>query len=344
MIIDNHAHVGVRKETDFDSYEDHMRNLQRLRYLRPREVRRVEDDSIVKDGRKTLWNESLSGNWQGRYDVDFKVKDERYIWEREGVKYYQPAATNVPQPASQLISLMDEVGIDKAVVQLPRNLNRYFSEIMHEYPDRFIALCQIEESEAYAKENIEKFRMYVKDWGLKGLYFDPLPGWDGWDNLYTEKYEPLWREVISLKIPIYSVCYSWNFEMFIKNHYKLLKKFPGITLVIVHGFPPKNLLQRKGIVKIPKIGVETVKNFDVYLELIVGRRPGDYGSHNEVIRCLYDTFGPSKLVWGSEFTKTRSPLAREYAKQLSYLEETCDYISKNDLRLILGENIQRIHE
>jgi len=371
MIIDNHAHVGIREKTDWDSYEDHMRYSQRELYWSRGEIRRVEDNSIVEDGWKTLWDENLWGSWEGRYDVNFRIEGERYVWEKDDVKCYRPLIPNAPQSPSQLVSLMNKAGIDKAVLQWPRNLNRYISQTMHEYPSRFIGLCLIEQSEAYTQESLENLEMYIEDWGLKGLYYDPrYNGWDGYDNFYTEKYEPLWRKVVSLEIPVYGVCCFKDFEIYTKNFSKLLKRFPDITLVIVHGFPPAALLKGENTVKIPKIAVELVKDYNVYLELLVDV-PGDtkdkenkpygyystspedqvsklygyFGPHDEVIRCLYDTFGPSKLIWGSEFTHGLGPpyTAIQYARQLGYLEKRCEFMSKDDLKLILGGNVEKIY-
>ena len=63
MIIDSHAHAGVRSELDWDfaSVAEHRAYDQRLLWTRLNigrklEVRRWEDDSVVEDGWETLWD------------------------------------------------------------------------------------------------------------------------------------------------------------------------------------------------------------------------------------------------------------------------------------------------
>ena len=61
---------------------------------------------------------------------------------------------------------------------------------------------------------------------------------------------------------------------------------------------------------------------------------------------LFDTFGPRKLVWGSEFVTynvTGPPFTAErYREHLRYLERRCDYLSQDDLDLILGGNLDAV--
>ena len=87
-----------------------------------------------------------------------------------------------------------------------------------------------------------------------------------------------------------------------------------------------------------------MKNHDIYLELLP--KILYYGKDNEIIRRVFDTFGPRKLVWGSEFVTynvTGPPFAAErYREHLRYLERRCDYLSQDDLDLILGGNLDAV--
>ena len=74
----------------------------------------------------------------------------------------------------------------------------------------------------------------------------------------------------------------------------------------------------------------------------------NYGPNDEVIRLLYDAFGPSKLIWGSEFAAYNlvgPPFTPErYAQSLNYMRRRCDYMTQDDLRLIHGGNLQRVFD
>lgn len=304
---------------------------------------RVRDDSLVKNGWKTLWNENFRGTWEARYDVNFRFEKGRFLWEKDGEKYYSPARS--PAPPELLISLMDSIGINKAVLQHTTNtfkLAKYYSRAVHKYPERFIGLTQIDASEAYTrqKETIEELHTHIEYLGLRGLFWcsDVPSGWDGYDNFHTSKYDPFWREVHSLDIPVYASFDSRNYP--ILKIKKWVERFPEITRVLLHGIPSEVLLKDKNTLQISDIAIDIVKNYDVYLELLT--IPSQfYLSHtkgDQIIRCLYETFGALKLIWGSELPV----FACEYSKVLGYFKEKCDYISKDDLKLILGGNIQKI--
>ena len=74
----------------------------------------------------------------------------------------------------------------------------------------------------------------------------------------------------------------------------------------------------------------------------------NFGPNDELIRLLYDTFGPTKLIWGSEFAGYQivgPPFrAERYTDSLTYMRRRCDYMSAEDLRLIHGGNLQRIFD
>lgn len=350
MIIDNHTHTwpyyGEEEEWEYKNIDEHMKYSQRHFFTWRLPVRRVKDDSLAKDGWRTLWNENLRGTWEARYDVGFRFEKGRFLWEKDGEEYYSPARS--PAPPELLISLMDSVGVDKAVLQHTTNtfkLAKYYSRAVHKYPERFIGLTQIDASEAYTRqeETIEELHTHIEDLGLRGLFWcsDAPPGWDGYDNFHTGKYDPFWRKVHSLNIPVYASFDIWDHrDHLILKIKKWIERFPEITRVLLHGIPPEILLKNENTLQISDIAIDIVKNHDVYLELLpipdqfyLSLAKGD-----QVIRCLYETFGPSKLVWGSEL-----PIfASEYNKVLGYFEEKCDYIPEDDLKLILGGNVRKI--
>ena len=103
-----------------------------------------------------------------------------------------------------------------------------------------------------------------------------------------------------------------------------------------------------GSVAIPESMISAVKNYNVYLELLPGLdgmtdSPNRYGPNDEVIKAFYDTFGPSRLMWGSEFTNVWLPTVNQYRYQFEYLKNHCEYMTDEDLALIMGGNAMRIY-
>ena len=363
MIIDSHAHAGVRSELDWDfaSVAEHRAYDQRLLWTRLNigrklEVRRWDDDSLVEDGWETLWDPRYPNSWEGRRDVNLRVAVEKadewhanhlpatFAWEHDGEQYYAAGPLVLSHlkaaPPELLVQLMDQAGIDKAVLHCLDPLNKYFARLMLEYPQRFIGLCRIEESTAYTDQGLEALRVAVEDLGLMGMYHEPLPGWEGYEDFHTAKYDPFWREVERLRFPLYLFgCFYRTFDQALPRLQALLKKFPGLTIILVHGLPPWYI--KDGI---PAAARDLVRNHEIYLELLP--KILHYGKEDEIVRRVFDTFGPRKLVWGSEFVTynvTGPPFTAErYREHLRYLERRCDYLSRDDLDLILGGNLDAV--
>lgn len=356
MIIDNHTHVmpaiGELSEYDFSSVAERNRILQKLVYLLCRSynwatARKVEDNVIDKEAWKGLWDEKQWGNWEGIRDVNFRVKGRKCFWKtKDGAEYYMDISP-YPGTPENLISLMDEAGVDKAVFHTGEFLNKYAGRIMRKYPGRFLCLCHVDEGKAYQKEEIEKLHMYVEELGLKGIFFDAHdPAWEGYGDFHEDKYDPFWKEVEALGIPSYH-CGSYNgrhnYEKALPILKRLLEKFPSLKIILLHGYPPRFFLKEGINDFVRKMALDIVKNYDVYLEVLPN--VSDIFQHpkkTKILRYLYETFGPHKLLWGSELTGKTT--AAFYADQLRYLEKNCDYISKNDRNLILGGNVQRIYD
>ena len=119
----------------------------------------------------------------------------------------------------------------------------------------------------------------------------------------------------------------------------VLRKFPGIRMVLTNGVLASYVADRPH----PRGVRERTQRL---------RRPHrdprqhrQLRSHDEVIRLLYDAFGPTKLIWGSEFAAYNLVGTPErYAQSLNYMRRRCDYMTQDDLRLIHGGNLQRVFD
>ena len=239
------------------------------------------------------------------------------------------------------LSLMDAVGVHVAVLHTNRPwANQYHRRVIREHPTRFASVCKIAEREGASDRNLADLRRYVEEWGFSGLYYDP-PREDPFLHFYTDDSRPLWDLIDSLRMPVCLVSYQQNFQTLWPEALKVLDDHPTLSIEIIHGLHPASLLAGGHRVVIPDSAMELVKGYAVYLDLLPGHREGTYGPNDEVIQVLYDSFGPSKLIWGSEFTKVPSPTAEQYRYQLGYLKRRCAYMPQDDLRLIMGENARR---
>ena len=361
MIIDSHTHVSVRCEADWDldSSAATVKYCFQRNLARPHiEVRRLADDSVVADGWKTLWDEHRLTSWDGCKDVGLRIAWERagrptvsctpyFTWLSDGEELYAPGdhvliAYKGPPP-EVLLWLMNATGIDRAVLQLPPiHLNKFFSRVVHEHPTRFIGLCNVDESTAYTKENLDRLHVYVEELGLRGFYHEPTRGWEGFTAFHTAKFDPFWRAIEALGVVMYIGGPFGNvYPEFIPKLEAVLQKFPGIRMVLTNGVLASYV--EDGI---PEEFARVINGYDVHTEILTNIV--NYGPGDEVIRLLYDAFGPTKLIWGSEFAAYNlvgPPFTPErYAQCLNYMRRRCDYMTRDDLRLIHGGNLQRVFD
>jgi predicted TIM-barrel fold metal-dependent hydrolase len=359
MIIDSHAHVSVRSQADWDLDSDAevMKYCHQRFIARPHvEVRRIGDDSVVEDGWKTLWDPERLHSWDGARDVGLRVSYQRpggpttnrppfFTWRADGEDVYAMGDLVLKMykapPPEVLLPLMDAVGVDRAVLQLPPvNLNKFFSRVVNERPTRFIGLCNVDESTAYTSESLDRLHVYAHEYGLRGFYHEPMRGWEGYDDFHTAKFDPFWRTIDELGLVMYiGGPYGNDYPMFIPMIEAVVKKFPGLQIILTNG-----ILQHYLADGIPDELDRVINGYNVHTELLTNIV--NFGENDEVIRLLYDAFGPSKLIWGSEYASYNGVgppfFWQQYAESRNYIPQRCDYMSDADLRLIHGGNIQRI--
>ena len=266
--------------------------------------------------------------------------------------------------------LMDAVGVDVQVIQCAarsgtayENVHEYTRRVMRQHPDRFIAMAKIDERKLGSDEGLELVRKYIEDWGFKGWWLAPWPpeemeaagldpkDWPEPNPFFAfddERYDPTWGLVESLGVPASVTSAPQNFDTMGPALLNVLEKHPDLTVVIVHGIDPPSCLKDDGAVEIPETVVSAVRDYDVYIELLPGLdgmtgSPNRYGTNDEVIKAFYDTFGPSKLLWGSEFTYVWLPTVEQYRYQLDYIKNRCSYMTEADLAMIRGGNAMRVY-
>ena len=266
--------------------------------------------------------------------------------------------------------LMDAVGVGKQIIQCGgphgtslEHQHAYVHRVMQEYPDRFAAITAVDERKLPSDEGLELIRKHVEDWGFTAWWFAPWPpeelvaagfnpgDWGEPNPFYYfdhERYEPMWELVDSLSVPVCITSAPQNFESFCPAILNVLSRHPNLTVVIVHGIDPPSCLNEDSVASVPESAVTLVREYDVYLELLTGLdgmkgKPNRYGPNDEVIRAFYDTFGPSKLMWGSEFTYVEMPTVAQYRQQFDYISERCPYMTEEDVAMIRGGNAARVY-
>ena len=174
---------------------------------------------------------------------------------------------------------------------------------MRKFPNRFIGLAQIREWEADQPAQIERLERAVLEHGNKGLYFsaEPFALSNFADHLDDAKFEPLWRKVQELEIPVWWYIHTRRHDRFaaFMEHVAELDRWterhPDIPSVLTHGLDTFGI--RRGEpeqYEIPAELMTLLKRPNTYFEMlfIAFWREYPFLGAQQMLRQLCDELGP----------------------------------------------------
>ena len=356
QVIDSHAHIFpfLGGASGYESADRHLMYIQRALAKHVQPVRRVRDNAIVEGG--MLWDDARPGP-EGRRPVNFRItRNGRAEWtvggEDYSLQYMPPSLQDNEAPVEFLVALMDYAEIDRAVLQndhIYGNLNDYFADAVRRFPRRLIGLAQVDESRAYAADQVQELTRAVRELGMRGVYFK-VEGLfvNGFKEFFDEpSFEPFWAEVERLKIVVFwdLSATPWpslpNYLRTIEAFRRWQQRHREVPCVWANGMPTR-LLAAGGSLEIPDAVKSAVLGGPVMVEAIfpiVWGRFWDspYWEAVPMIREMYRTFGAERLVWGSDIPNVERHCT--YQQCLDHLRKYCPFIPPADMDRILGGNI-----
>ena len=211
LVIDAHSHIFRRFATGSGAasaaltlklWQYHLRDF--IDFWRKSDGARVNEPLL--DFPSDDINAMPDVNFRmGRYgQAELTIEGVDYV-----MQFYPPGLENLEATPERMIAEMEIAGVDIGVLQSDHvygaNINDYYAEAIRRYPNRFIALAQIRETEAHQPDELAQLEQAVTELGCKGLYFSvelfALRGYV--DRIDDPKFEPLWQLVRRLEIPVF---------------------------------------------------------------------------------------------------------------------------------------------
>ena len=210
-------------------------------------IRRTRDNAPVE--RPLLAGERDGVTWLPQ--VDFRIgRFGRLEFTHEGEDYYMqwmpPALRDMSAPPEYVVAQMDYAGVDRAVIQHDRtwgNLDDYLADAVKRYPDRLVALAQVEEWRGGEPDQIERVRRQVEELGFSGLYFSTLGFFHA--NFKTQVNDPgldplwIWRAIWAFPYTGTLAPGSGLSSMYTSDEVCQLawwaERYPHIPSVLTHG-------------------------------------------------------------------------------------------------------------
>jgi predicted TIM-barrel fold metal-dependent hydrolase len=232
--------------------------------------------------------------------------------------------------ADQMLAEMDAAGVDRAVIVPPSWIgesNDYGLEASAQYPSRFAVMGRFNPEAADAPTQLEGWLAQPHMLGVR-LTFNTLR-FRGW--LEDNTLDWFWTSSERLSIPL-MVQFAGNLD---KLH-SIAQRHPGLTLIIDHmgrvsgSHGPAawtDLDDLLALARYPNVLVKTT-SAPSYSE-----EPYPFRDLHPFLRRIYDSFGPRRLLWGSDITRLRGT----YRECLALFQEALDFLSAEDKEWILGK-------
>ena len=231
----------------------------------------------------------------------------------------------------QVLALMDEAGVDRALLVQPLTAygydNRYTALSARRYPDRFVSVPIVDMEADGAAETLRSLNENEKMTGVR--LFGRAGGGDWLDNPKTF---PVWELAEELDFPIAVL-------LGIERAPKLaamLERFPGVTVALDHlgsvpfddGPPYETAAPIFDLARFPNLRLK----FSPTNEQSAARGPGDI---KDVLERIVDRFGVDRLMWGSNFSATYEP---PYAELVAMGQESLSFLTAEERAKIMGGN------
>ena len=231
------------------------------------------------------------------------------------------------EPVEALLDQMNRNSVDKAVlIQYMGNAdNQYLIECLRRFPGRFSGVIIVDIEKQDATDKLAKWN----EEGACGIRLRAEQRSPGKDPL------AIWRKASDLGMVV--SCIGGKDDFASEDFDHLLKKLPDLTVVIEH---------------LGSVGVDEKPPYTTYRKILAtAKHPNSYikvPGFGEIcegtfpfqqippfVQMAYDTFGPSRMMWGSDYPPASS---REgYRNTLMFPRENIPFRSKEDEELIFGK-------
>jgi predicted TIM-barrel fold metal-dependent hydrolase len=265
---------------------------------------------------------------------------------------YWPYQPPVPDPTSrgtieQLLFEMDQFGVDQAAVVCARidhnpDNNDYVAECVRARPHRLHQIADVDcewTATYHAPGAARRLAEAIDRYGLKGFTHYVKSDDDGEWFLSDEgraffKVAEARHQLVSISLPA-------RLQPTLR---RVAERFPSVPFLCHHmGVPRANEPEPypifNGI-------VASARQTNIYVKLsgfhYVSAVPWDFPYHDceWVVRGLYESFGPDRLCWGSDYPVVRRAMTYQHA--LEAFRTHCAFVPPDAQAKILGDNLARL--
>ncbi|MGD9645744.1 MAG: amidohydrolase [Pirellulales bacterium] len=267
------------------------------------------------------------------------VDAHTHIWRPVSVGA-SPVSTIVGQeadiPAELLRQYLDEHAVDRAVLVqpvYPGEDNSFVADAATTEPNRFAAVCVVDPRKPDAARRLS---YWCGERGCRGLRLRPKVPGEAAIFGHPDTY-PLWETAQRLGIAVNLLCEFDHLSV----AGQMAERYVGVPVVIdhlAHPSHPANLASLRPLLELARFPRVYVKFSGLYY---FSQAPFPYPDCRDLLRAVYDRFGPARLLWGSDFPHVL--LKASYGGALALVERLCPWLPAQERPLILGQNAAALY-
>ena len=279
--------------------------------------------------------QQLTSQFPGRRTI---VDAQVHLWKAESPDWpwVKGATPQMPEPFTieKLVPLMDEAGVDRAVIvppSWPGDRNDYALEAARRYPNRFAVMGRIALKDPRSPALLSNWKAQPGMLGVRVTFLGAAEAWlaDGTADWF-------WPAAEKAALPV--MCLTAGHGL---KFARIAERHPGLTLIVDHmgvstaivkaGKTSESIGDAVALAKYPNVSVKLSAAPNYSSEPYPFR---DFLPH---IRVLFDAYGPQRCYWGTDLTNGFSKAT--YRQRVTHFTEEMSFLSESDKDWIMGRAI-----
>ena len=281
---------------------------------------------------------AVSGKAAAQANRRMIVDAQIHLWKAESPdwKWVPGAKPQLPVPFTieRAISMMDEAGVDRAVIvppSWPGDRNDYALEAVKRHPSRFRIMGRIPLGDPKAAALLPKWR---EQQGMVGLRLN-FNGPDFLPKLTDGSIDWLWGgcEKADLPVMVFAPGHTEAFG-------KIAERYPKLQIILDHmgvstAFRDDKLVDGIGAT----VGLAKYPNVSAKVSASPGlsRQPYPFKDVADHIKRVFDAYGPQRSYWGTDITNSYAKAS--YRQRISHFTEELSFLSESDKDWVMGKAI-----
>jgi L-fuconolactonase len=258
-----------------------------------------------------------------------------HVWKHDPAFPFAQGAHPPAEDASPeaLLNLMQANHVARTVliqVSHYRWDNSYLASVLKQYPRQFHGVCRVNPEDPAAPDHLTQLTQQ----GFHGVRLSPTAGAEG-DWIRGPLMPPLWHRCAELKVPMTILTPVTRLPDLVS----LIEQNPNLLVVIDHMADcpldrPDQLQLLLALARYPTVFVKISHMWSL------SQQPFPYRDADTQVKSLYDTFGPKRLMWGTDWPISLKQLS--YAQAVLLFRDHLDFLPSSDREQILSKTVQEI--